>query len=76
MTLEEWICYLSTQSNMIAAIESGRERAEQALEWLHSELAPIFTAEKDVFNFVGNISYLKSKAHNESSDVGQRSLRS
>lgn len=62
MFLEEWICYLSTQSNMIAAIESGRERAEEALEWLHNELDPIFTAEKEVFNFVGNITYLKMKA--------------
>jgi hypothetical protein len=61
-TLEELICYLSTQSNMIASIEEERETAEEALAWLESELNPLFRSETETFPFGGTILYLRRNA--------------
>ncbi|MGF1655871.1 MAG: class I SAM-dependent methyltransferase [Verrucomicrobiales bacterium] len=57
-TVEELACYLSTQSNTIASIESGRESAEEAMAWLMSELGPMFRNERETFPFGGSIWYL------------------
>lgn len=58
-SVEELACYLSTQSNMIAAVEGGHETIEEALEWLVSELQPLFGGEPREFNFAGSIWYLR-----------------
>jgi SAM-dependent methyltransferase len=51
----ELACYLSTQSNMIASIEAGKETAASALAWLAEELTPMFSREKETFPFGGSI---------------------
>lgn len=61
MTLEQLACYLSTQSNMIAAIESGKETADEALAWLRHELEPFFANEHESLHFKGSITYLRKR---------------
>jgi len=61
-SMEALACYLSTQSNMIASIESGRETAQEALAWLNSQLAPFFSREMETFPFAGSIWFLRKVA--------------
>ncbi len=51
--------YLSTQSNMIAAIESGNETVEDALQWLTAELETLFRSEQETMRFGGWVLFLR-----------------
>lgn len=59
MSAESLANYLSTQSNMIAAIESGSEGEQAAISWLKGELAKLFRLPKEVLLFKGSITYLR-----------------
>jgi SAM-dependent methyltransferase len=50
--------YLTTQSNIIAAVEQGSEQLDEVYRWLVSEVAPLFPAEEATFMFGGYIWYL------------------
>jgi ubiquinone/menaquinone biosynthesis C-methylase UbiE len=53
MTLEQFVSYLLTQSNVIAAVEAGRESLEKAETWLIREIEPYFAeADASVRHFI------------------------
>lgn len=57
---EELAGYLTTHSNMIAAIEGGRETLADARAWLHGELAPFFVGRPEAeLRFGGQIDYFQ-----------------
>lgn len=53
--------YLTTQSNVIAAVEHGREDLDKLHAWLVSSLAPLFPAPRCTFHFGGDIRYLQKQ---------------
>ena len=58
-SLDELVTYLTTQTNIIAAVERGAETIEEATAWLSSELEPFFTAPHGTFLFGGPVIYLR-----------------
>jgi ubiquinone/menaquinone biosynthesis C-methylase UbiE len=58
-TVEELASYLTTQSNVIAAVEQGAQSIEEAYDWLISQLLPMFSTETATFPFGGSIWYLQ-----------------
>ncbi len=50
-----------TQSNVIAALEEGSERAEAIQAWLLADLAPLFPSPRATFPFGGTF-WLLQKA--------------
>jgi ubiquinone/menaquinone biosynthesis C-methylase UbiE len=58
LTPEQLAGYLTTQSNVIAAVEQGGERIEEVYRWLVEQVRPFFEGETAVFPFVGTIVYL------------------
>ena len=60
-SLPELAAYLMTQSNVIAALEEGSERAEAIQAWLLAELAPLFSGPRATFPFGGTF-WLLQKA--------------
>lgn len=71
-TVEELSNYLSTQTNMIAAIESGRISAQEALKWLTTQLAEYFVADRETLPFGGWIIYLRKGADKHIYSVAPR----
>ena len=65
---EELASYLTSQSNVIAAVEQGRESLESISSWLMDNFRPLFKEAKAAFAFGGVIWYLQKKA---SSEVGR-----
>ena len=56
----EYIEYMLTQSNVIAAVDMGNEKLSEAREWMHTTLAPIVPdGAKRTFLFAGYIWYLQ-----------------
>lgn len=60
-TQDELVGYLLTQSNVIAALEDGRESAEEAARWLGQELGGFFTSGTLTILFGGPIWILKPR---------------
>lgn len=60
--VEELAAYLTTQSNVIAAVEEGRENVDDVNAWLIQQLRPFFKDEKVNFPFSGFIWYLQKGA--------------
>ena len=58
-SVEELADYLTTQSNVTAAVESGAESLESVRAWLAGSLAPIFERPRGTFRFGGVIEYLQ-----------------
>jgi hypothetical protein len=57
---ETLVTYLVTQSNVIAAVEGGRESITDVREWLREGTAPLFgTRTEASFLFAGPIWYLR-----------------
>ena len=62
-TLEGLIDYLVTQSNVIAAVEGGKESIEEARGWLREGIRPVFAdAGEKEFSFNAPIWYLQRAA--------------
>jgi len=57
-TAEEVAAYLTTQSNVIAAVEQGNETIGEVHRWLVSQIKPFFDSDKATFTFGGIIWYL------------------
>lgn len=57
-TAEEVSAYLTTQSNVIAAVEQGSETIEEVYRWLVSQIKQFFNSDKATFAFGGIIWYL------------------
>lgn len=58
-TAEELAAYFTTQSNVIAAVEQGKENLADVYAWLVAELLPLFHNVKATFVFGGYIWYLQ-----------------
>lgn len=58
-TAEELAAYFTTQSNVIAAVEQGKENLADVYAWLVTELTPLFHSAKATFIFGGYIWYLQ-----------------
>jgi len=67
-SLEGIVDYLVTQSNVIAAVEGGKEKIEEVREWLTESIKPMFGNAKENFLFNTPIWYLNAP-HNKSLDV-------
>jgi ubiquinone/menaquinone biosynthesis C-methylase UbiE len=62
-SLETLVDYLVTQSNVIAAVEGGKERIEDVRRWLTENLTPFFAGRAEAtFMFRGPIWYLQKTA--------------
>ncbi len=57
----ELVDYLSTQSNIIAAVEGGGERLDSVREWLTATFTPFFTGATATFEFGGLITFLRKR---------------
>lgn len=51
--------YLTTQSNIIAAVEEGEWSLDNVVEWLNSSLDPFFADPEAEFEFGGEVWYLQ-----------------
>ncbi len=51
--LDELIAHLSTYSNLITALQEGRETPESLSSWLRASLAPIFRGPTGTFEYQG-----------------------
>ena len=60
-SLREYIDFIMTQSNVIVAIDTGKEDSAGVKMWLHTTLGPIVPEEKGTFIFRGDIWYLQRK---------------
>ncbi|MBA4116989.1 MAG: class I SAM-dependent methyltransferase [Rubrobacter sp.] len=54
-SVEELACYLETQSNVIAAIEGGKDSLEEVHEWLVGSLTGFFRGSRATLEFGGHI---------------------
>ena len=61
-TAEELSAYLTTQSNVIAAVEQGIETIDDVYLWLVSQTKPYFHSKKATFTFGSSIWYLQKGA--------------
>jgi SAM-dependent methyltransferase len=62
MTMDDLADYVTTQSNVIAAVERGTETLEEIRAWLLESLRPIFTQPRGSFPFEGTVTYLRKPA--------------
>jgi len=60
-TTEELCAYLTTQSNVIAAVEQGNETLEEVYIWLVSQTRPFFHSKEATFLFGGTIWYTQKE---------------
>ena len=58
-TADELSAYLTTQSNVIAAVEQGNETIEEVYRWLVSQVKQFLGPDKGTFVFGGMIWYLQ-----------------
>jgi len=59
-TCKGLVDYLVTQSNVIAAVEGGKEQIGDVRAWLHGEIEPMYQSRsQSTFAFGGPIMYLK-----------------
>jgi SAM-dependent methyltransferase len=61
-TPEELVAYLTTQTNVAAAVEQGRESYESANQWLLEQVRPFFTDSSATFVFLTRAWYLRKEA--------------
>ncbi|RYZ83681.1 MAG: SAM-dependent methyltransferase, partial [Proteobacteria bacterium] len=54
-TVEELASYLVTQSNVIVAVEQGKEKAEAVYDWIVQQATSFFSTAKGTFLFGGYI---------------------
>jgi SAM-dependent methyltransferase len=61
MSAEQLTQYLLTQTNVIAAVESGTTPLDEATRWIHNGVSPFFEGQAHTMKFVGTIWYLRSR---------------
>lgn len=60
-TIRELAAYLTTQSNIVAAVEQGNEPIDDVLAWLVEAMTPLFSAPTETFEFGGTIQYVRAQ---------------
>ena len=58
-TPEQLVNYLLTQTNVIAAVEAGREDLREVAGWLLGSVGPLFTQKTESFPFACEMRFLK-----------------
>ena len=58
-SLDEYVDFLITQSNVIAAVDMGNESEAEVKTWMHTTLAPMMPEKKGTFLFRGYVWYLQ-----------------
>lgn len=58
---EELAAYITTHSNVIAAVEQGSERVEEVYEWLLGSMRPFFNAPRCTFVFENRVWLLRKR---------------
>jgi SAM-dependent methyltransferase len=61
-TPEALVAYLTTQTNVVAAVEQGRESFESASQWLLEQVRPYFVNSNATFVFETRAWYLRKEA--------------
>jgi ubiquinone/menaquinone biosynthesis C-methylase UbiE len=56
---EQLISYLVTQTNVISAVEAGKQALQSVATWLLNSALPLFTDTKEMFSFFCQIRFLK-----------------
>jgi hypothetical protein len=59
---EALVAYLTTQTDVMAAVEQGRESIESASQWLLEQVRPFFSDASATFVFVTRAWYLRKYA--------------
>ncbi len=59
LSIDEYIDFMLTQSNIIASVDMGSEHLSEAKTWMQTTLAPIIPKDKGTFLFGGYIWYLQ-----------------
>jgi SAM-dependent methyltransferase len=63
MSLDRFVDYELSTTNIIASVERGESSFEDANTWMHRSLAPMFgTRNRGTFRFSGTTSYLQKQA--------------
>lgn len=57
------VSYLLTQTNVIAAVETGREDSQSVARWLLGSVQPLFSKQVESFSFACEIRFLKKVHH-------------
>jgi SAM-dependent methyltransferase len=60
-SLDEYIDFLVTQSNVIVAVDTGNESLQDVKTWMRTTLAPLLPQQKGTFIFRGYIWYLQRR---------------
>jgi SAM-dependent methyltransferase len=60
-TQDELVRYLTTQSNVIAAVEQGNESIKDVCSWIDLGVGPFFASETGTFVFSSTVWYLKKR---------------
>ena len=60
-SLDEYIDFIMTQSNVIVAVDTGKEDAPGVKMWMRTTLGPLIPEKKGTFIFRGYIWYLQRK---------------
>jgi len=55
-TVDQFINYLCTQTNVTDSVRSGAQTLDTARQWLYSNLRPLFTSETETFEYSGELS--------------------
>jgi ubiquinone/menaquinone biosynthesis C-methylase UbiE len=56
---EQFIGYLVTQTNMISAVETGKENLQLVTNWLLDSVRPMFSSQKEKFSFFCQMQFFK-----------------
>jgi ubiquinone/menaquinone biosynthesis C-methylase UbiE len=64
-SVDELVRYLTTQTNVIAAVEQGGEDLNHAHSWLVESVRPFFSKPRCTFQFGGSIDYLQKIARHK-----------
>jgi SAM-dependent methyltransferase len=60
-TADQLVNYLVTQSNVISAVETGREDLQSVVRWLLSSVHPLFSGPAESFTFSCHIQFLRRR---------------
>jgi ubiquinone/menaquinone biosynthesis C-methylase UbiE len=56
---EQFVGYLVTQTNVISAVETGKDNLQSVANWLLKSALPMFSGEKERFSFFCQIQFFK-----------------
>jgi len=58
-SVEQFVSYLVTQTNVISAVETGKDNLQSVTNWLLDSARPMFSGKKEKFSFFCQIQFFK-----------------